>query len=439
MNIESIHRLLGDIFKRNTLVVRPTSKDASDAPPAEKENAPKYEISGKIRIPHRDGTGEVHLRGTLALDINKTGHPEITELEGSVLLGTWDLAQDILLSDAEVRLVAKNGPAAALISGALRRADCGGPETGGTLNAELLYDPKDPDRMYIGALATEAYLNIGKSFRFHGATIRFELCTKPHGSAKPLPYLIDELDELLIQSDKPFPLASWHVSGIGEQPLTLSIGINALTPGRTRTSLSVYSARLRIPFFGEKSSLFISGDVRENRFVIDLGNTWETFVTSSPHLWLVLPSDPHGPSLIEGISFFTGTLHAHGLSRASLTLSSDLIEATAFPAAAWPQRLPAQRIAFSLSTEGNIDLILKFNPLSIDGFSITSTLGKNVPLESALNERGLLFKKGYFLSRESAEERSLELPAFFIDNYCRVWVEAGEDTIELAQWVGTRL
>jgi hypothetical protein len=243
------------------------------------------------------------------------------------------------------------------------------------------------------------------------------------------------MDEMLIQCSEPIPLASWHISGIGDKPITMSINVNALTPGRVQTSLSVFPVRLRIPFLGENSYLFIAGQEGGSSFSLDLTEQWGAFISSSPDLYLILPADPGGPSLIEGISFFTGRLDAVGLSQATLSISSELIEATAFPSSKWPQKMPAQKISFSLSATGNVSLFLKLNPLIIDDFSILSNREKEDFLEAELFDKGLKFKKGYRMSQGHPKKLPRELPAFFIDNYCRVWVEAGAGVVDLKTWV----
>jgi hypothetical protein len=91
MNIESVYRLICHMYKRDTLVVQPLFDDFPGARPAERAIVQKYAISGKIRVPHRDGSGEVYMQGTIALVIHEASHPEITELEGAVPLGTWNL------------------------------------------------------------------------------------------------------------------------------------------------------------------------------------------------------------------------------------------------------------------------------------------------------------------------------------------------------------
>jgi hypothetical protein len=440
MTIKAVQNLLCNLFNKGPFSIRPLNNDSSQTNPcgpkafAGGNTGPqKFAVSGKIGVPHRDSPQTVQMEGTIALNLYGAGQLEIVGFEGVTALGTWDLAEGIVLSKTQLRFFNKNGQAAVLLSGALRLADDGAIETGGALNAEIHHSSEDPDRMYIGTLLTEAYLNIGSALHFCGSTIRFELCTKPHENTRPLPYFIDEMDELLIQCSEALPLASWRISCIGEKPLTLSIGVNALKPGFVQTTLSVFPARLRIPFLSENSCLFVADREGDGSFTINIKGEWGSFISASPNFCLISPANPGGPSLIEGASFLTGRLDAKGLSQATISLSSELIKATAFPSSKWPQKLPDQKISFSISDPGDVRLILKFNPLSIDGFLIESQGGNDEPLEGALCKKGLKFKKGYLVSHESSEQHR-ELPALMIDNLCQVWVELKTGLMELEQW-----
>jgi hypothetical protein len=348
--------------------------------------------------------------------------------------GTWELAEGIVLSCGRVRIVNNAGRITKRISGDLRLLDCEGVETGGFIDTEIIPDPCDPDRMYLGTLVKNAYLNIGKNIRLQGGTIRFELCSTPHMPGKPLPYHIDEMDELLFQTTDPVPLGAMHIVGVGNDPVTLSMSINALTPGNVRAFISLYPASLFIPVFGKNTVVFLTGENKDNVIEMDIKNEWSNILSSSPHLNLVSPLDHEGKSLVEGAFLLIGRLECRGMSCARLSLSSYLNYATAFPQSKWPQKLPYQKITFSISETGEPSLMLKFNPLSIDSFLISSNNGKDELLEAALCDKGLLFNKGYLFSQESSGQPRRRLPPFIIDNACRVLVEAEGEMIEMRDW-----
>jgi hypothetical protein len=435
MHIKIIRAFFNNVFDTENFRAQPLTEDSG--------KVHGYAVFGFVNVPHRNGVKSVQMQVKVSVITDETNHPEIIECEGIASLGTWDIADGLVLSRCTVRIINKNGKAASIISGALRVVDCNDIEVGGDLEAEILRDPDDACRMYIGTLVANAFLFIGTkpakpdktNILFQGATIKLELCTKPHDSSKPLPYFIDELNELLFQSEETIPLGSWRISGIGKDPLTMSISINALSPGLVQTNLLVSPARLRIPFLGEDTYLFIAGPNPGGFFPINIRGKWDSFISSTPRISFVASADTNGPMIIEGASFLTGRFKAEGLSRAALSLSSELVDATAFPSGAWPQKMPDQKLSLAFEDTGTPDLVFKFYPLIIDGFRISNGKGKNNILKAALCHRGLLFKKGYSVSHESSPRKSRRLPEFIIDGSCRIWVNSGEKEIELAEWV----
>jgi beta-glucosidase len=247
---------------------------------------------------------------------------DIVNCEGETSIGAWDLAESMVLSDARVRLSFRGGKTAAHISGTLRLSGCEGFETGGDLDTEILMDPEDPGRMFLGTLVKNAYLHIGKNISLLGGTIRFEYCSKPYAPGSPLPYQIDEMDELLFQCTDPVPLGAMRIVGVGSNPVTMSMNINALSPGNVRAFISLYPARILVPLFGENTILFLSGEAKDNVVEMDVKNEWSNFISSSPRLHLVDPLDPDGPSLVECTCLLTGRLECKGISHARLSLSS---------------------------------------------------------------------------------------------------------------------
>ncbi|MBN1577847.1 MAG: hypothetical protein JW913_14900 [Chitinispirillaceae bacterium] len=441
MNYELIQLQLGALFEENSILLEPFN-DASRRTPsidqtqidAQNGIIEKYSISGKIRAPHASGRKSVPLQGAISLKRNEDGSLSIVDCEGKTSPGIWEIARGVVLSDGCIRLVCKNGRAAAHLRGTLRFSDNRSIETGGALDTEIIPDPSDPDRMYIGTLVKDAYLNIGTDLHLYGAMIWFESCTKLHEPGTPLPYFIDETDEYLFQCTQPVPLASSYLTGIVDQPVTMSVSINALDPDNVRTGLTVYPARLRVPGLGENTVLFISGPVGDQPFTIDSAGEWNAAISSSPHLHLVSSNEPTGPSLVEGVAFFIGKLEGAGFYSTRLSVSSELTNAVAFPQSKWPREMPCQRISFTISEKGAAGLDLVFNPLSIDGFSIFSAGGKGRMLHASLSGNGLSFKEGCLASRKSSTRRPRALPPFTIDNHCRVWVEVGSTPVEIGDW-----
>jgi hypothetical protein len=396
----------------------------------------KYEFSGKIRVPHKNGSEVVEIKGFIVLNLNEAEKPELVDCLAMASLETWDLADGIVLSDGYVRLTNKEGKITARLSGTIRFFDCTDVETGGVLDTEIVYDPDDRDQIYLGTLLKDAYLNIGKDIQLFGATIKFELCTKPYEKSNPSPSLVDEMDELLFQCYKPIPLASMCITGVGDNPITMSISLSAMASEAAQATLSVFPARLRTAFLGENSYLFISNQSSDEPFTINIKNEWEAHISSTPHLTLVNSEDPSGPSLVTGGSFLTGRLNCIGFTKARLLLASELINAKAFPLSNWPQELPAQKISFSISETGEPRLNLEFNQLSIDGFLISDAQDTRKPLKAALCKKGLSFEKGYSVSRGLPNCPRSILPSFFIDNTCCVWITTEGRKIDLRDWIG---
>jgi hypothetical protein len=168
---------------------------------------------------------------------------------------------------------------------------------------------------------------------------------------------------------------------------------------------------------------------------MDVKNEWSNFISSSPHLHLVDPLDPDGPSLVECTCLLTGRLECKGISHARLSLSSPLDCATAFTRSKWPQELPYQNIAILVSETGVPQLDLAFNPLKIDGFLIYSAEGNDKHLIASLDGNGLAFKGKFLVSHESSSKPPRVLPPFFVDNHCRVWVHAADKKKEIREWM----
>jgi hypothetical protein len=442
MITEGIHLIFNRIFKESSLHFEPIlgrvqSTNISDiqkiAPP--EDNCQKYLFSAQLEVPHIRGHKSVPIQGLISLQDNKNHKADLVDCSANASLETWELANGIVLSDGYVRLRSMDGKISARISGTIRYIDCADVETGGVLDTEILYDPEDMDRIYLGTLLKDAYLNIGKDIHLSGATIKFELCTKPYEKGNPLPYFIDEMDELLFQYYKPIPLTSMCIKGIGDNPITMSISMSAMPPHIAQTTLSVFPARLRVPFLGKNSYLFISNQASDESFSINIKDEWGAFISSTPHLTLVNSEDPSGPSLVEGGSFFIGRLECIGFSQARLLLASELINATAFPQSKWPQELPVQKITFAVSESGEPQLNLKFNQLAIDGFLISDAQDAKKPLEASLCQNGLSFGKGYSVSFGLPGQSRGILPAFIIDNKCDVWINTDGRKIDLREWI----
>jgi hypothetical protein len=360
--------------------------------------------------------------------------PGSIDWTGQEYLGMIELAEGIVLYNCRMRIEENAGETTKRLSGEIRLLDCKNVEAGGFLDTEIISVPENPERIYLGTLVKNAYLNIGKNFRLQGGTIRFEYCSKPHESGKPLPYGIDEMDELLFQSTDPLPLGALYITGVGGTSITMSMTINALSSGNVRAFISLYPASIRVPVFGENTHVFLSGEARDNTVEIDVINEWSAFISTSPHLHLVNPSEPAGPSLVEGSCLLTGRLECRGFSSARLSLSSYLNYAKAFPQSPWPQELPYQKISFSVSEAGVPEMALDFNPIAIDGFLMYCSEEKNKTLRASLCENGLFFKGTFLVSQEHSTEPPRTLPEFLIDNHCRVWVDPGHEKIELNAW-----
>ncbi len=429
MNEKTVHLLLCNLLAECTVHFEQYIDNTINA-----NKIRKYAFQGKIRIPHKKAPQLVRMHGFITAKTDEAGSDTIVDCEGITYLDAWDLAEGLVLINGCIRLLCIEGRIRVKIEGTVRLIDCQDFETGGVLDTEILYDEEDPQRMYLGTLVKDSYLNIGKHFHLQGGTIRFEFCSKPHETDQPLPYHLDEMDELLFQCTDPIPLGAMHIVGIGSDPVTMSININALSPGNVRTSIFLFPARILFSVVGENTMLFLSGDRKDGIIEMNVGGEWSNFISSSPHVHLVNPRDPTGPSLIEGGGLFTGKLDCTGLSLPRLSLSSPLTNAKAFPQSKWPQELPAQKISFSVSEIGKPNFIIKFNPISIDGFLISNAKGKDESLHASLNERGFSFNSGYLVARESSNQAPRKVPAFIIDNKCRVWVEVSGTAIEMRDW-----
>ncbi len=426
---ETIRRLLSAVFEEDSIRCEPVDVSPRDG------TGGRYSISGKIRVPHASGRKFIELHAVITLKMDDGHGYPVVDCEGKAILGIWEIAKGIVISDGCIRLVNKNGRVVAQISGALRYSDGGNFETGGTLDAAILCDQDDPDRMYIGTLVKDAWLNIGRDIHLCGATIRFESCTKPPEPGLPLPYGIDEMDEYLFQCTRPVPLSLLFLTGLGEKPVTMSISINALDPYNVRTGLTVYPARLRVPGLGENTILFISGPMADQPFTIDTAGEWSAAISSNPCLHCVSPGEPGGPSLVEGVAFFIGKLEGKGFSSARLSVSSELTNAIAFPQSRWPQQMPDQRISLSVSEEGATRLDLVFNPLLFGDLSISGTAGEERPIHASLRENGLSFGEGCRVTRESPGRQFCALPSFAIDNRAGISIEENGKKVEIGDWL----
>jgi hypothetical protein len=445
MSDKNTRIMLEDFFKKRSILLEPSDivfmgeKEITlDSMEKIKGTIQKYAVTGKVRVPHKNGVQSVQMNAVIVLKKEKNSYPdkfEIVDCEGETSIGAWDMTESIVLSDTWVRLSYRGGKTAVHISGTLRLSGCEGFETGGDLDTEILTDPKDPDRMFLGTLVKNASLNIGKNIRLQGGTIRFEFCSKPYAPGSPFPYQIDEMDELLFQCTDPVPLGAMYIVGVGSNPVTMSMNIIALSPGNVRAFISLYPARIHVPMFGENTILFLSGEAKENIVEMDVKNEWSAFISSSPRLHLVDPLDPDGPPLVECTCLLTGRLECRGISHARLSLSSPLDCATAFTRSKWPQELPYQNISFLVSETGVPQLDLVFNPLKIDGFLIYSAEGNDKHLIASLDGNGLAFKGKFLVSHEPSGNPPRLMPPFIVDIHCRVWVLAADKKIEIREWM----
>jgi hypothetical protein len=392
-------------------------------------------ISINIMLPKKNGPQPILICGTITLQSFEDGAQTVINCSGENKIGCWEIAQGIILSEGIIRLSCHDNNIDIRLLGRIKYVNCPDCEIGGNLDTTILYDPDDPYRIYLGTLIHDAYLIVGTSVSLSGGTIKFELCTKPHDSSKPLPYCIDEMDELLFQCTEPLPVGKMHISGIENNPLTLSLSINALSADATQAFISLYPARILMLVFGENTTLFLSGNSQSNTIDINTNGPWSTFVSSSPHMHLVNKQEPLGPPLFDGVSFFTGSLECTGLTKAYLSLVSDLNTVTAFPQSKWPQELPPQRIAFSVSETGEVILVIKFNPIEIENFVIYSPHGNEETIEAALCDDEFYFKEGYLISQKPSDHSPRTLPQFSIDNNCRLRIHTAAGKLDLWEWM----
>jgi hypothetical protein len=353
---------------------------------------------------------------------------------GTADVGTLDLGGGIVISEGRLKVDSSAGKKIRRLSGNMRLCESDGFEAGGFLDANIVVHARDPDTWYIGTLVRNSFLNIGPTLRLTGGTIRFEYCSRTHAPGAPLPYAIDEMDELLFQTTDPVALGAFPVVGVGTEPVTVSMTVNALSPENIRACISLFPARIRIPDFGQNTCVFLSGEAAHNAVEIDVRNKWSAFVSTSPYVHLIDHHDPAGPSLIEGSGLFTGKLEGRGVSRASLSISTPLNDARAFPQSEWPQKLPSQNITFSVSESGAAHLDIFFNPLRVDGFLICSAEAEGMDLTGSLTGNVLSFKGEFLVTREGSNTPPRPLAAFAIDKLCRVWIDGAGKKTELQNW-----
>ncbi len=355
--------------------------------------------------------------------------------KGQEDLGILELAEGVVISKGKVTVSHNGGVVTKRVSGDLRLLGYEDVEAGGFLDAEIISDPDDRERIYLGTLLKDAYLHIGKNVRLQGGTMRFEYCSKSREPGKPPPYRIDEMDELLFQCTNPLPLGAIRIVGVGNDPVTLSLTVNAPTPENVSAYISLYPASIAVPGFGKNTIVFLAGEQEDSVVEMFLKNPWSNFLSTSPHFHLVAPCDPAGPPLVEGAGLLTGRLECRGLSCTRLTLSSQLNYAAAFPRSNWPQELPSQEIFFSIAEDGEPQLKIIFNPLTIDGYSLYDAGGKNKNLAGSLCDTGFSFKGEFLVSPESSDIPPRPVSAFVVDNHCRVRVVVGDKKMEIRDWI----
>jgi hypothetical protein len=437
---KTIHELFNSVFNGNSSLefheedLKESFSDPSATDAVFSDNS-RLLFSGTLRIPHADGLRSVPLQGVIGYKKDENGIPIIAGCEAGTSLGTWHLARGVVLVDGFLRLSCKNSRPEAFLSGKLRVLNCRNAKIGGMLDSRVLYDPSDQDRLHIGTLVSDAYLDIGNDIHLSGATIRFELCSKTHDTAAPPPYCIDEMDEYLFQCTENIGIGAMRLIGSADEPITLSLRIDALRPDDVRTLVTVQPVLLHAPVFGEENDLFASGPHGKNAFMINATGEWICFISSRPYLTLADPSDPSGALLIEGSAFFTGSLSGVGFSSGQLSIAAESFRGTAFRDGKWPQEMPDQRICLTVTESGNARMNFAFYPLVIGHMAMAGIDDKDSLLDAELSEKGLRFKAGCCAVNVIPEGEARTLPVFSIDSRCRVWVDPDNERTEIGEWL----
>ncbi|MBN1578762.1 MAG: hypothetical protein JW913_19520 [Chitinispirillaceae bacterium] len=382
----------------------------------------QFTLQGNVAVPQAGGVRWISVCGSLTAEAQPDGSYSIIECAAEATISCLEFADGITLTNGRLLLAGCREKTEIHLHGNVRYTSLTDIESGGVLDAQIMYHCDHPACCAFSTLINNAYLTLGPTICLKKGTVRFELFSMPD-IKDAFSRQFNEDNELLFQFEEPVRLQPLSIEGIPGKPITMAVELQPSATTPSSLLLHIFPARLKSEYIGDETVLFLHGKHYDEPFTINTSGAWNAFLSSNVFMHLVAPDDPSGKALLKSAVMLHGTLSGNNLDSATILLHSTAeAQGTAFPESSWPQEVPCQMIELSVLPDGKVDFALKLNaPVIIDNRTRLFPANGSKTIRGKLCREGFAFRRELVLaSDESDDMKKRHLTACIINSDCRI-------------------
>lgn len=371
------------------------------APVIEKSQTVRFTLNGKIALPVANECRWIIFSGTIEACRTDKLFFQIEKCHAVSPLSDFAFDQGVILTSGVAALTTCRYHAHVRLTGNLRIRTDDSVEAEAIIDAPIQYIPDTTEACWISTLLSDATVRINENIVLRQGTIRFEISSTPQ-AVEAIQRQFDEDDELLYQFEDTVIIGNFKIVPIPEKPITMAVALLQNRQNGFHLHLTVYPARIRCNFIGDKTILFIHGDHYNEPFTIDTSGRWQASVSSNIFLQLIAPEDPSDKPLLEAGTPVLGHFSATGLEQPYLAVHAAMSGGTLLPESNYPYRFCNREISIDINEDDSARCRFTIEELPLENDTcVRSAENDSSSLHIGISRNGLRIKNAVMYSDTS--------------------------------------